>query len=487
MSSVHLLLLRLPFHLAHAVHFGTCCDIRHSHWLKVMGAQSSAEAERPDTASAAAVPPDQPRVLGLHELRLQDIEAAKAEETELNFKLEKKPKWERFCANAVWFLVVLAISSTVLGVPEFHDISVAFLMCSSLIAGFSGSYLWTRASTRHASSTAGFLLLTWIVGLAQTGQQRSVEYVKEHLMGLMFFAVAEAFCRAIQAVWVLYLPLQRLDALQLTAGTEFIPIPDLKRRARRVGYAYAPMCALGSVFTMLWLESLWVGRDNDNKMVMYYNPTWRICQSVSQSIVQILWLYILFVYREIMTACKQIAKRLKGTMQVVEISSSSEACYEAFKMAQRTISMERWGLRVIWLSTILLGPLVALLTDVLDPKSKAGGYIRALLLLVNIGGAWLLANAHGMSKEKEFGFTILSALVFGLLFSGFNVAKVSIVLCPLLLVLALLACIIGNFHRLQDWISACICRVQEHFSDTRRSGMEAGLGLRCSLGYRHIR
>lgn len=114
-------------------------------------------------------------------------------------------------------------------------------MCSSLVAGFAGAHLWSRASTPNARSTAGFLFITWGVGLVQTGQQSVLAHasINENMDAESWFLVVIVLLAGplmgLQAVWILYLPLQRLESLQQTAGREIIPVPNLKNRVFQFG------------------------------------------------------------------------------------------------------------------------------------------------------------------------------------------------------------------------------------------------------------
>lgn len=329
-----------------------------------------------------------------------DLEQAEEPEVDLNkLKLEKKSTCERRSGQAVPFLLVIALSLLV-GVPRGFDVSdtvsAAVLMCSSLVAGFAGAFLLGRASTWHAKSTAGFLLCTWAVGLAQTTQQGPegyLQYVNQNAIG----ALVESFLRAIQIVWLLYLPLQRLESLQSTASHEFIPVQQLKRRVWRAGGVYAVMSVVHSALMLANLE---------------------IVQKVTQVFLQFSWFYILYVYSEILTACRKVYSNLDQNMKVVEISNSTEASYKAFKVARRAVLLERWGLRACFVSTVLVGPIIALVLDVLAPRSRVSGWLRGILLLVNTIGAWFLSNSHGLRGQEACIPAVLVGIVLGLLLAG---------------------------------------------------------------------
>ena len=341
----------------------------------------------------------------------EDVQG-RVEEAEVDLKklkLEKKSPCERHSGQAVPFLLVIALS-TLVKVPEGLDVSDAVsasvLMCSSWVAGFAGAFILSRASTWHAKSTAGFLLCTWAVGLSQTTQQGTkLEDYLADVNSMPVGALVEAFLRAIQIVWLLYLPLQRLESLQSTASHEFIAVQQLKRRVWWAGLVYAFMSLLHTVLTFLNLE---------------------IGQKVTQVFLQMSWFYILFVYGQILTACSKVYSHLDRNMKVVEISNSTAASYKAFRVARRAILLERWGLRACFVSTVLVGPIVALGFDIFAPRSRVSGWLRGILLLVNTIGAWFLSNAHGLlnlSQEACIPAVLMTIIVLGLLVGGLGFSK----------------------------------------------------------------
>ena len=112
-------------------------------------------------------------------------------------------------------------------------------MCSSLVAGFAGAHLFNRASSSNSRSTAGFLFCTWAVGLVQTGQQGVLKgahgFTDVLATVLAIIVLLSGPLLAIQTVWILYLPVERLESLQTTAGHKLIPVPNMKRRVFQFG------------------------------------------------------------------------------------------------------------------------------------------------------------------------------------------------------------------------------------------------------------
>eukprot|EP00438_Fugacium_kawagutii_P001740 Skav219921 [mRNA] locus=scaffold2006:164192:166462:- [translate_table: standard] len=269
-------------------------------------------------------------------------------------------------------------------------------MCSSLVAGFAGAHLWSRASTPNSRSTAGFLFCTWAVGLVQTGQQSVLgpatelsENMDAESWLLVVIVLLAGPLRAIQVVWILYLPLQRLESLQQTAGREIIPV-------------YAPL-------NLLVLVSLVLG-----------STFWMMLALVVATITQVL---IIWFYCKIMSACRHVYAHLAEARQLVEISGGTEKCQTAFKMAQKAILAESWGLRVMFLSTVVMAPLLPILLFLFGNRSpELVIVVQCSLLLFAAAGAWILSNAHGVSDIQGWVITILLAVVVGLVLPG---AKIS--------------------------------------------------------------
>lgn len=105
-------------------------------------------------------------------------------------------------------------------------------ICSSLVAGFAGAHLFNRASTSNSRSTAGFLFCTWLVGLFETGEHflltKGLAQMDGSFVGVLL--ILSGPLAAVQTCWILYLPLERLESLQTTAGCQLIPVPNMKRR-----------------------------------------------------------------------------------------------------------------------------------------------------------------------------------------------------------------------------------------------------------------
>ena len=145
------------------------------------------------------------------------------------------------------------------------------------------------------------------------------------------------------------------------------------------------------------------------------SDTWLLIVQVFGAII---WFCIIWFYCKILAACRQVYGRLNDTRQLVEISGGTQKCQAAFRTAQKAILAETWGLRVMFVATVLVGRPVAVLIGV---STEAGYIVNTILLLSNTAGAWMLSNAHG-GDVQGCVITFLMAILVGLVLAG---AKIS--------------------------------------------------------------
>lgn len=131
------------------------------------------------------------------------------------------------------------------------------------------------------------------------------------------------------------------------------------------------------------------------------------------------WFCVIWLYCKILSAWQLLYGHLDVSRQVVEISGGTKECHAAFIVAQKAMLTEGWGLRLLFLATILIGRPAAALIGFLDPKSEVSGVLQTSLLLCNTAGAWILSNAHGLSDDKAWSVaTALLAILLGVFLSA---------------------------------------------------------------------
>ena len=131
------------------------------------------------------------------------------------------------------------------------------------------------------------------------------------------------------------------------------------------------------------------------------------------------WFCVIWLYCKILSAWQLLYGHLDVSRQVVEISGGTKECHAAFIVAQKAMLTEGWGLRLLFLATILIGRPAAALIGFLDPKSEVSGVLQTSLLLCNTAGTWILSNSHGLSDDKAWSVaTALLAILLGVFLSA---------------------------------------------------------------------
>ena len=129
------------------------------------------------------------------------------------------------------------------------------------------------------------------------------------------------------------------------------------------------------------------------------------------------WFCVIWLYCKILSAWQLLYGHLDVSRQVVEISGGTKECHAAFIVAQKAMLTEVWGLRLLFLATILIGRPTAAFIGFLDPE--VSGVLQTSLLLCNTAGAWILSNAHGLSDDKAWSVaTALLAILLGVFLSA---------------------------------------------------------------------
>lgn len=91
------------------------------------------------------------------------------------------------------------------------------------------------------------------------------------------------------------------------------------------------------------------------------------------------WFCVIWLYCKILSAWQLLYGHLDVSRQVVEISGGTKECHAAFIVAQKAMLTEGWGLRLLFLATILIGRPAAALIGFLDPKSgSASNFLAAV-------------------------------------------------------------------------------------------------------------
>mmetsp|Transcript_24519 Transcript_24519/g.40026 ORF Transcript_24519/g.40026 Transcript_24519/m.40026 type:complete len:786 (-) Transcript_24519:392-2749(-) len=407
-----------------------------------MGNQQSGDTAPQSVSTASSEP--LPRLLG-HTGPARDVESAKSKPADIEVELPDVPDADdamdcqdllgpHLFTMSVPFLLVLSVSALV-RVPEKWEISFVSLICSSLVAGFAGAHLFNRASTSNSRSTAGFLFCTWLVGLFETAEHylltKGIEEMDTSFVGVLL--ILSAPLAAVQTCWILYLPLERLESLQTTAGCQLIPVPNMKRRVLQFCAVYAFLNTIALVISLMTLLKTLVARDASTAVDSMGN--WLL---VIQVLSAITIFGIIWFYCKILSACNHVYNHLRTTRHLVELSGGTAKSQAAFRTAQKAILTESWGLRLVFMATVLVGRPLAFFVKASNPLRFLA---QSTLLLCNTAGAWILSNAHGMSHLQGCVITFLMAILVGLVLAGIKISGWELALG--ILCTALLAAILG--------------------------------------------
>ncbi|CAE7227215.1 unnamed protein product [Symbiodinium natans] len=283
--------------------------------------------------------------------------------------------WRLPWGAALRALLILALSALVLYVLENPvSWSTALMMSCAMVPGFAGSYLCSRASSKHSLSTAGFLLCTWLLGLVQADAIQDMETMLTSTLAASL--LVNEILHPIQDVWLILLSVQRLSRLQKSAGHEFIP--HLKQLFRVVGAVYI-FGQVGSVALAFVRPDL--------------VPFIRILQTVLYSFVVWLCIRILFAYREVLQSLHKAREVAERTCDV-----NDPGC-QGLKRARWAMRKETWGVALCFASTLVSFPCARVL--IRYGHYGALPWILSFVLLGNTLGTCFLSNAHRQSSRTK--------------------------------------------------------------------------------------
>jgi len=246
---------------------------------------------------------------------------------------------------------------------------------------------------------------------------------------------------AVQTCWILYLPLERLESLQTTAGCQLIPVPNMKRRVLQFCAVYAFLNTLVLVITLMQLVKTLLATNTNTAFDSM--TSWLL---VIQVLSAITVFGIIWFYCKILSACNHVYSHLKTTRHLVELSGGTAKSQAAFRTAQKAILTESWGLRLVFMATVLVGRPLAFFVKAENPLRFLA---QSTLLLCNTAGAWILSNAHGVSNLQGCVITFLMAILVGLVLAGIKISGWELalgILCTALAA-ALLGLLSGGYFK----------------------------------------